>query len=206
MKREDSSNNVYHWIKTDCQSKKVSDLCEAAFEVMRQIIDDGFIRGSSKYIIDSTPCVCFTESPRDLIVSDISRYQPFGFGFSKKRIYELGGRPVIYQSKEELNLLDESIRWRHVQYDPTASDVNNAKGIDFTWEREWRMPTVELHLMESVEIILPTKAYLESLISYIDVRTDNTIYRNEISYGYSVPDDPYILYGERFRDTINSIN
>ncbi|EPZ1175212.1 hypothetical protein ACXKL1_000985 [Klebsiella oxytoca] len=202
MKREDSSNYVYHWIKTDIESDVPDVLFSAAFEVFKSIIHDGVIRGSDKFIIGKDTCVCFTESPRNFIVSDVSRYQPFGFGFSKKRIFELGGRPVIYQPSNELQLIDKSIRWRHVQYDPMKDDAINELGVDFTWEREWRLKSDELDILECVEIVLPNQEYVRAIHDWIDAGIDFTMLSNDISYGYAAPDEPYISYDEKFRNII----
>ncbi|MCE0812954.1 hypothetical protein [Buttiauxella sp. S04-F03] len=202
MNRQDSSNYVYHWIKTDLESNDPIELFDAAFDVMQSIIHDGVIKGSDKFIVGKERCVCFTESPRNFIVSDISRYQPFGFGFSKQKIFELGGRPVIYQPSDELRLLDNSIKWRHVQYDPRNNSHRNKKGIDFTWEREWRLKTDELSILDCVEIIVPDRMYKKAINDWVDAGIDFTMYSNEVSYGYPVPDEPYISYDERFRDII----
>lgn len=202
MKREDSSNYVYHWIKTDTKSDDPDVLFSAAFDVIKSIIHDGVILGSDKFIIGKDKCVCFTESPRNFIVSDVSRYQPFGFGFSKRRIFELGGRPVIYQPSSELPLIDKSIRWRHVQYDPVTENTTNKLGVDFTWEREWRLKVDELDILECVEIIVPEQKYVKDINEWIDAGIDFTMWRNDVSYGYPVPDEPYISYDERFRNII----
>ncbi|HHL0960177.1 TPA: hypothetical protein ACQVH3_004958 [Serratia marcescens] len=202
MKREDSSNYVYHWIKTDTKSGDQKVLFNAAFDVLKSIIHDGVIKGSDKFITGKEKCVCFTESPRNFIVSDISRYQPFGFGFSKKRIFELGGRPVIYQPSNELQLINETIRWRHVQYDPTKNKTTNELGVDFTWEREWRLKTDEIDILECTEIVVPSQEYVKSINEWIDAGIDYTMWRNDVSYGYAIPDEPYISYGDRFRNII----
>jgi hypothetical protein len=61
--------------------------------------------------------------------------------------FERGGRPVIYQTEEEYHNLPESLRWRHVRFDPL-------NGIDFTWEREWRIRIDELVLDISVAVVI----------------------------------------------------
>ena len=67
----------------------------------------------------------------------------------KTWVFERGGRPVIYQTEEEYHALPDSLRWRHVRYDPL-------NGIDFTWEREWRIQIDELLLDTSLtEVIVP---------------------------------------------------
>jgi len=85
-------------------------------------------------------CVCFSEAPltslQDGLVNPdaYSRYSPLGILFKKRKIFELGGRPVIYQTDEEFEGLPSEYRWRHVRYEPHRDEP-----IDFTWEREWRI-------------------------------------------------------------------
>jgi hypothetical protein len=57
--------------------------------------------------------------------------------FSKSYVYQKGGRPVIYDKTEEAKkYLPPSQWWRIVNLD--VSDNNNV--IDWTHEREWRVP------------------------------------------------------------------
>lgn len=130
--------------------------------VLEKIASEGCLRGSSTYIKGSYQCVCFTESPITEIAALFRlsnaasntgmrpRYEPYGVAVKKEWLYERGGRPVIYQSDAEFDALPEAIRYRHVRYEP-----NN--GIDFTWEREWRIKIEELKLEPSAAVfILPT--------------------------------------------------
>lgn len=43
---------------------------------------------------------------------------------------------MIYQADSEYKELPLGLQWRHVRYEPHAQ-----RPIDFTWEREWRIPT-----------------------------------------------------------------
>lgn len=45
-------------------------------------------------------------------------FSPYGIGISRDWLYEnKGARPVIYGQADEINLLDESIRWRFLEFD-----------------------------------------------------------------------------------------
>lgn len=108
-----------------CQQRK---RLKKIFESKKLIAGNGKIKGGHK-------CICFAESPISHIAEVIARgqkkkmkYGPYGIMFDKSKIFELGGRPVIYQSKEEYDCLPESIKYRHVTYNPGE--------IDFCWERE----------------------------------------------------------------------
>jgi len=81
-----------------------------------------------------------------------ARYGPFGLLFTKKTIWDKGGRPVIYEDKRSfLTKLDPSEHWRVVH-----TDLNNPNDIkDFTHEREWRVKTDELTFeYEDVYVLL----------------------------------------------------
>lgn len=100
------------------------------------------------YVLGASACVAFTETPlivaAKLLVSadayDI-HFAPAGFLVDRDWLFAQGGRPVIYQSEQEAKLLDDRQLYRHVTLDP-------AKGIDFTWKREWRIATARLELDE----------------------------------------------------------
>lgn len=111
--------------------------------------------------------VCFTEAPLLSLPGgglvnpeNYSRYAPFGVIFDKNWIFDKGGRPVIYQPDVDFNLLPEELRWRHVRYEPTSDKV-----IDWTWEREWRIPC-EILPFNSNEagLIVPNKAWADRLL------------------------------------------
>jgi hypothetical protein len=68
-----------------------------------------------------------------------------------------GGRPVIYQPDEEFEGLPENYRWRHVRFDPS-------NGVDFTWEREWRIQTDQLCFDNSIaKVIVPSYDWVDRL-------------------------------------------
>ena len=122
-------------------------------------------------IIKNSPCVCLTESPKDLLSSDIlyditgNKYKPFGFIFSKEALYEKGARPVIYQPKEELNLLDETIHWRHATLDFT-------KEINYSWQREWRINKNLNVSFDNSVILLPSKEWHTRFVEQLDAEFD----------------------------------
>jgi len=70
--------------------------------------------------------------------ANVLRYEPFGVGVPKEWLFQRGGRPVIYQSDAEYERLPGDFRWRHCRYEPPD--------VDFTWEREWRIPLERLNL------------------------------------------------------------
>ena len=173
MIRDDLSTKLIHLTKYG-QNQNPS-------QIFQKIISDGKLKGSNGFIKGGYKCICFSETPISklgLILSNPNqqgfKYAPFGMMFNKDFIYELGGRPVIYQSDEEYDKLDEIQKYRHVRFEP-----NN--GIDFTWEREWRLKVNELYLDGSeVTLIVPTRNWIEY---YKKVHID------EISYKYGMLGD-----------------
>ena len=94
-------------------------------------------------------------------LSSYSRYSPFGILVRKDWLFRLGGRPAIYQPEAEFELLPETVRWRHVRYEPGA--------VDFTWEREWRVQCDELRLEPAnAEIVVPAGRWAASLVDQHD--------------------------------------
>jgi hypothetical protein len=134
-----------------------------AFERFRSIIADQCLFGGDGKIRGATRCVCFTEAPlasleRGLVNPSVySRYSPFGIMFEKSWVYAYGGRPVIYQSEAEFDGLPDGLKWRHVRYEPGL--------VDFTWEREWRMRTDELHFTPNDAcLVVPDDDWAEELV------------------------------------------
>ncbi|MBN1254682.1 MAG: hypothetical protein JXA50_05350 [Deltaproteobacteria bacterium] len=155
MERDDLSSKLIHFTKGD-QKEAVANI--------RSILNQSKLVGGSGFIKGGYRCVCFTESPIGKfphLFSDENPvkfpYAPLGIMVDKTWLWERGGRPVIYQSDEEYNLLHEQQRWRHKIYDPLV-------GIDFTWEREWRIKVDELDLDPSkTTVIVPKRLYIEQI-------------------------------------------
>jgi len=149
--RDDLTSNLIHLTKGDTDRQ--------AAEAFLSIFNSRELLGSSRDIRGDYKCVCFSEAPvaklaTILAVADqqAMRYKPFGVMFSKHQIFEMGGRPVIYQTAAEFELLHETQRFRHVRYEPGATD--------YTWEREWRLQTNSLALDPGkVTLVVPTRAW-----------------------------------------------
>lgn len=163
----DYSDDVFHWIKTEYKGKDKNKADECAFEVMKKIAMDGYLNASGKDTFRNLESVCFTESPLEVKRHQSSRYTQFGFAFSKSLIYELGGRHVIYQTKSEGYCLPGRLHWRHVTYDPSDKDVVKENGVNFTWEREWRLNENQLSIHNAHSIIVPNTHFANELSHYM---------------------------------------
>ena len=157
MIRGDLSNCVVHLTRGATR--------ELAAESFVSILKSRQLRGSDLDIRGGYECVCFSEAPLSALVHSLAlpaehgmRYAPFGAMVRKKWLFDMGGRPVIYQTEAEFELLHERQRFRHVRYDP-------ARSCDYTWEREWRVQTglLELDLRE-VTFVVPTRSREERFL------------------------------------------
>jgi hypothetical protein len=133
----------------------------SAAGVLHKILYEETLIGTSSWT-HGTNTICFTEAPIHEFNSVFSlvsiasskderpRYEPYGIAVSKKWLFEKGGRPVIYDHPDTFSQYPESLRYRFVPYNP-----NN--GIDFTWEREWRIQTDALQLdPKHTLVVVPT--------------------------------------------------
>jgi len=133
----------------------------SALAVLTKILYEGALRGTSTWTYGQK-CVCFTEAPITEFNSVFSlvaiaasqqerpRYEPYGVAVNKKWLFEKGGRPVIYDEPDAFQSLSRDLQYRFVPYNPL-------KGVDFTWEREWRIKTDALRLdPRQALVIVPT--------------------------------------------------
>ena len=167
QRRFDIANDVIHFTKGESP--------QDAFDVLAKIVAEERLLGGNGYIRGGYRCVCFTEAPlahlAEVFAQTAStrlRYMPFGVLLPKRWLFERGGRPVVYQADPEFEALPESLRYRHVRYEPSAEPP-----VDFTWEREWRIQVDELELDPSIGfLVLPGEEHLAELKRRHDARED----------------------------------
>ena len=140
------------------------------FEVLIEILYTRRLVGTSGFVKGSYQCVSFTEWPVSELPSLFAinmalmqdglqtRYEPYGIAVKKTWLFQQGGRPVIYQPDSEFYNLPVNLQWRHVRYEPPE--------IDFTWEREWRVPCGELRLPTTDVLVLVRTAQEAYNITY----------------------------------------
>lgn len=133
---------------------------QMAFKTLGEIMKSESIKGGTGFIKGLHKCVCFSEAPISMLSNILSiktgsgfKYQPYGVMVSKKWIYDMGGRPVIYGPESEYAKLPEEMKFRHVRF-----EIDGGSSIDFTSEREWRIQTDELKFThDDVTIIVPDR-------------------------------------------------
>jgi hypothetical protein len=162
MQRPDISPFVTHFTKATAEMP--------AFNVLLKILRDRFLLGSNTYIRGGAKCVCFTEAPVEVIqfgmcgLDGRERYSPYGIQIAKSHLFRLGGRPVIYQSDSEFEILPESYRWRHVRL-----DLRSERPIDFTWEREWRIQSDRFDFSDQdVTVVVPDDESEDRLRDFVE--------------------------------------
>lgn len=145
---------------------------KTAFDNLWKILTDKKIIGSGKtgFIVGDKTACCFQEVPLDAIAENLlyediegkkTRYSAFGIRVHKGDVYRVGGRPVIYGNTEELkSILPSDQYWRIVNMNLT--DSNNL--IDWSHEREWRVPgDFELDY-NRIEIIVESQEYYKKFV------------------------------------------
>jgi hypothetical protein len=150
----------------------------SAGAVLEKILYEGQLLGTSRWTYGYN-CVCFTEAPIQEFNSIFSlieiaasenerpRYEPYGIAVNKNWLFAHGGRPVIYDHPSAFEALSDDHKYRFVPYDPGA-------GIDFTYEREWRIKTDSLKLdPQKTLVIVPTAEEAFDLVyQFADMEAD----------------------------------
>jgi hypothetical protein len=164
MERSDLSQYLIHLTRAK------NDKSLKALDVLFRILMDKKLIGSTTetgFIVgDNNPAVCFQDAPLFSVGQNIwyennkrknnprekERYNAYGLIFTKKFIYKNGGRPVIYDKTEEAKeYIHKSQWWRIVNLDLSNSD----NIIDWTHEREWRVPRDLNFDLNDVVVVLP---------------------------------------------------
>lgn len=150
----------------------------SAFGVLEKILYEGKLIGTSGWTYGEA-CICFTEAPIQEFNSIFAlveiassenerpRYEPYGIAVSKSFLFERGGRSVIYDHPSAFDELPSSQKYRFVPYDPQ-------QGIDFTWEREWRIKADALILdPKETLVVVPTSEEAFKLVyEYSNMEAD----------------------------------
>lgn len=182
LMRKDISPSLVHFTK--------DSEVESAYDVLRRILRDKKLLGSSRCVRSGRKCVCFSEAPLGALEHGLinstgfTRYSSYGLQFDKEWIFSLGGRPVIYEPDHEFAQLPETHQWRHVRLELGLS------AVDFTWEREWRLPCTELRFSErDVTVVLPDDEARDRFIH--DVENDS--FYNAWAWTVVMGDDAWAL-------------
>lgn len=105
--------------------------------------------------------VCFTECIWGSLLAHAKKYSPYGIGFSKEHIFNHGGNPIFYVRPK----LYENQKWNedvHIFTSPFLPEYSNekmrstpnARRVDYTHEREWRIPNELQFEYSDIEFII----------------------------------------------------
>lgn len=181
MARSDLSQYLTHLTRDN------NDLGMESYEVLFKILKEKKLIGSttsSGFICGSIAAVCFQDAPlqsvghnvwheqnlRKLEKQEITRYQACGLMFQKNYIYKKGGRPVIYDNTDTAKkYLPENEWWRIVKLELGDENI-----VDWTHEREWRIPNDLEFDLKKVAIILANQTHHKKFIK-LCLKEDPTI-------------------------------
>jgi hypothetical protein len=114
-----------------------TEIVASPFEVLKEILVAGVIRGGFGFVKGTQAAVCLSEIPLATMnefigpVGSNFRYRSYGVALSKQAVFNAGGRPVIYIPDSEGEWIPSDQKWRQVRFEPP--------GVDWTHEREWRV-------------------------------------------------------------------
>lgn len=166
-RRSDLSSQLVHLTR----STVIDGNAIGPVDVLTRILLECRISASTTdtgFIVGEVPATCFQDAPVYAIAQNIYaeqqyreavpdakvRYVGVGLMFNKVYVYQQGGRPVLYEDTERAKaLLPEDEWWRIVRFNLT--DENNM--VDWTHEREWRVPGGFDFELDEVTVLLPSK-------------------------------------------------
>jgi len=185
-KRSDITSMLTHLTRPNNEFNDIeneSEINRASVDNLIKILNDKCINGSntsSGFIIGDTPAVCFQDAPLYGIIQNVQneidsrkqgksskiRYTGNGLLFSKFYVYGKCGRPVIYdRSVDAKRYLPKEQYWKIVNLELT---VTPSKTIDWSHEREWRVPNSFKFTYDLTHIILYDKESYDYFLSKCD--------------------------------------
>jgi hypothetical protein len=163
--RPDFSQYVVHFTKdgkplsngdeTNGELKKIAGM--SAYERLISILSSRQIR-ATRMPWTNKPAICFTECTWASLLDHAQRYSRFGMGFTKAYLFSRGGGPAIYLTPGLLEHQKKHVGRDKLPFDPTLYAFmtpfvppyappeyrrkfwNGKKAIDYSHEREWRVP------------------------------------------------------------------
>lgn len=93
-----------------------------------------------------------------------------------------------------------------MRHDPLSITERTPYGVDFTWEREWRLPLPEIDVDESIKIIVPDCSFIERIFSETENwLIQNANYMHQCTDGYCYEPHPDVMdYVTRIRSKLTT--
>jgi hypothetical protein len=164
--RPDQSFYLAHFTKdSDPCSNVISDNIKqltqnkTALEKLQSILDSKTIYASSLPWVNREG-VCLTECPWTSLLEHSKKYSPYGVGFNKAFVFGTGGGPVYYVRHDHWS----KQQWSdHLKTFVTPFWPKYRTGkqknfpfptVDFTHEREWRVPHTLTFDYDDIEFVV----------------------------------------------------
>ncbi len=168
MNRPDFSNYLAHFTKDGplCSSEDAKAGTISAMTALQRL--ESIIRSN---VISATTmpwtnahAVCFTECPWSSLIAHTKQYSPYGIGFSKGLVYSKHGGPAYYvrpdHFKKQLSSgkFDKQL-WPFVTPFSPSYRPKHMRGayfptVDYSHEREWRVPHDFPFVLSDVEFVI----------------------------------------------------
>jgi hypothetical protein len=175
--RPDLSDWVWHLTRRDKGPK------ETLFAILKAMQLKG-----SKDAYSGEVAISFSETPLSFLMKQskalektgYNRLSDFGVGFRKSWLFGKGGLPVIYQPRNHLNdkTFPANKRFLHVDFDLAA-------GLDYTWQREWRVNADRL-AFEPKDVVVLVPSVNEFEAELFDVEVDGDCADGEFHPQYNI--------------------
>ena len=161
-------------------------------DVLLKIIEEQKLIGSttiSGFISGDNSAVCFQDAPFMSLAQNVyyeqskskanekykRKYYGYGFAFPKDYIYKRGGRPVIYDDREEAkSYLPKDEWWRIVNYNLTRKD----RIIDWTHEREWRIKGDFKFELRHAFVVMPNHKAIKKFAKIYEEKFSSDVYED----------------------------
>lgn len=152
MNRPDFSNYLAHFTtnRQPCsKAKENPTIDQKGVSAIDRLINILTIKEifASRLSWNNLNAVCLTECPWGSLLAHAKNYSPYGIGFTKDFIFNKDGSPVFYvrpdifdkQKWTNETLIFTTPFWP--EYRLTKSYKKFYKTLDYSHEREWRVPT-----------------------------------------------------------------
>lgn len=181
MQRPDFSNYVAHFTKDAMpfgaekhpEDKAIQSAKGTAYERLISILKEKKIFASPMPWTDKS-AVAFTECPWGSLLDHTRQYSPYGLGFRKDHLFEVGGGPALYLRPDLFDAQQEfqsqqKPKWKGFHPDLYAfvtpfcpnyapksykSKYWGGKFVDYSHEREWRVPHDFKFDLKEVEFVI----------------------------------------------------
>ena len=169
MNRPDFSNYLAHFTKDGALCSAAEDnparpfAQMSAFDRLVSILNNQIINASTMPWTGAH-AVCMTECPWSSLLAHTQQYSPYGVGFSKKSVFVKHGGPAYYVRPYHLKKQMSKRQFdKHVwpfitpfspQYRPNHMKGQYFPTVDFSHEREWRVPHDYPFLLDDVEFVV----------------------------------------------------